>query len=439
MKELHRVSEHIFFVVQNSYATEVVLLFLMLLVPCLLSRFLARKVDMSIPDLGLVFTWILFLYGGLGLFAFILNGYGYLPMWDMRLYGHPAKVREIIYVGECYLAFAVGFSLFYGWAVRSEKALIVKSDATTFFVSFLLSAVVGILLFLCHYFLGDASHRGGYASTYLQFRHYPLLMRQAIGWLSQIEFTLLLSSMVFLFAWKPHLHRHAAIFILVLLLSEVVEGGSRALSFLLAFGYVLCYLIYVRMVSAKLLGLIGISGIVGFMIIGVVRTGGGIYSLLQGEFLTVYITSIDIIHKSIRMPSLISSYLIDVMRLLPQQLLPIEKIDPATWYVSTYYPAYYKAGGGFAFGSIAESVMAGGWIEALVRGGGVGSGVCSDKKLLSIVSSNAAQSIRICLVRNHGISGSEKHHFFCFFWVCSLGSPDPGSTSAVVPNISIYE
>ena len=44
------------------------------------------------------------------------------------------------------------------------------------------------------------------------------------------------------------------------------------------------------------------------------------------------------------------------------------KVDPATFYVSNFYPAYSDAGGGWAFGTIAESTIGFGWPEALVRG-----------------------------------------------------------------------
>ena len=58
----------------------------------------------------------------------------------------------------------------------------------------------------------------------------------------------------------------------------------------------------------------------------------------------------------------------DLMRLVPQQLLPFEKIDPASWYVGNFYPIYAEGGGGLAFGMVSESVLGGGKYVALIRG-----------------------------------------------------------------------
>jgi len=46
--------------------------------------------------------------------------------------------------------------------------------------------------------------------------------------------------------------------------------------------------------------------------------------------------------------------------------------DPSVWYVATYYPEFHDAGGGLAFGAIAEAVIGFGVAEAFVKGGLLG-------------------------------------------------------------------
>ena len=58
----------------------------------------------------------------------------------------------------------------------------------------------------------------------------------------------------------------------------------------------------------------------------------------------------------------------DIFRLIPSQLVGGFKLDPAQWYAETFYPDYYDAGGGFAFGILSECAAGFGQTEAAVRG-----------------------------------------------------------------------
>ena len=62
----------------------------------------------------------------------------------------------------------------------------------------------------------------------------------------------------------------------------------------------------------------------------------------------------------------------DLTSLIPQQLAPFPKVDPAEWYVTTFYPVYAAAGGGLAFGATAEAILTGGWLSAAARGAALG-------------------------------------------------------------------
>lgn len=59
-------------------------------------------------------------------------------------------------------------------------------------------------------------------------------------------------------------------------------------------------------------------------------------------------------------------YLHELLQFIPQQLLPIEKVDPSDWYVSA--SGIDARGGGFMFGVVSQSIVGLGWIELILRG-----------------------------------------------------------------------
>jgi len=59
-------------------------------------------------------------------------------------------------------------------------------------------------------------------------------------------------------------------------------------------------------------------------------------------------------------------YFADVLRLIPQQLLPFEKVDPSDWYLDLI--GQKGTGVGFMFGVISEAVVGLGAMEMLLRG-----------------------------------------------------------------------
>jgi hypothetical protein len=58
---------------------------------------------------------------------------------------------------------------------------------------------------------------------------------------------------------------------------------------------------------------------------------------------------------------------------VPSQILPFEKTSLSNWFVETYHHDYAAQGGGLAFGAIAQAVIGGGVVEALVRGAILGA------------------------------------------------------------------
>jgi hypothetical protein len=359
---------------------EYLLLFLLLLPPLLLLATRIRRLGAGgAMDLGVVFSWVVFVYAWLPLLGLVLAQHGFGALQDNRVnHGEPVSSEEMVYVGACYMAFLAGFALVYGWQRNADtKSLdLHRADWLQVFIVAVVAASVLAANFLSRLLLG-VEQAESYSGTYTQLQQFPLLIQQLMGVLSQIQFTTLLAVMVFTIAWKPHLYKYVAVAVLVVLLGAMMSGGSRTLGFLLAFAYVICVSIYVKRIRVTHLALLAGTGLVLFTLAGVLRSGGngfaaGVLSLLQGgEFFTLFINPVDLMRHAAESGELDVAenfYLVDLLRFIPQQILGVEKFDPAAWYASTYYPIYYEAGGGLAFGAIAESIVGFGIVEALARG-----------------------------------------------------------------------
>jgi hypothetical protein len=133
-----------------------------------------------------------------------------------------------------------------------------------------------------------------------------------------------------------------------------------------------------RRFSPSVLAGAAAAGLAFFLALGLFRGGGVTISDAAGrnEFMALFVTALDIRQLYITGSTLdMNANLLvsDVLRLIPQQILPFEKVDPATWYVSTFYPGVAEAGGGLAFGLLAEAVLGGGGVAALIRGLALGA------------------------------------------------------------------
>lgn len=332
-------------------------------------------------DLGLVFAGIVFLYAWLPLLGLVLAQHGYGTLQDQRVADDMPTSAEIVAVGASYLAFLVGFALGYGGRIKPATSSMapVQSDRLQAVMITAVAALLILFNFLGERLLG-AGEGESYIDSYAVHRHLPLVTQQILNGLGQFGFAASLAAMVFILAWKPHLHRYVALALSVLLLDAIFSGGSRTLGFLLAFAYLICVSIYVRSFQTRHFFILAAAGLMLFVFAGVLRADKGFDALMLapfqgGEFLSVFINSVDLLRQSAAGGGIDAPwqlYWVDVLRLIPQQLLWFEKLDPSVWYVATYYPEFHDAGGGLAFGAIAESVVGLGVAEAFVKGGLLG-------------------------------------------------------------------
>ena len=364
---------------------EYLLLFLLPVPPLALTYFSSRNRSSSGRiELGVVFSWIVFFYSWFPLLGIVLaeSGYGFIS--DQRFVNNPPFPGEVASVGLYYLSFLVGFSFLYLLVRRKESfvTIFVRPGSSQIVAVLGIFAALSLINIVLTSFFG-VNEGGDYAGSYTAFRTLPYFMQQIMGVLNQLQFTTVVMVIVYVLIWKPHLHVFVAITIAFIVLETILFGGSRSIAFLSAFAYIVCYSISVgRIKAGKFAGLIGL-GVVLFALSGLLRSGGDVneFSFLtpfqKGELLSVFFNSLDLlrrVNETGQMPFNWSIYFLDLIRVVPQQLLWFEKTDLAVWYVSTYYPSFYESGGGLAFGAISESVIGFGAIEAFLRGCALGIG-----------------------------------------------------------------
>lgn len=338
-----------------------------------------RRGEPAYLDLGWVFLMVVLVYGivpGLGL---LLAYLGIGEIRDARLAGgiDAALVEE---VQLAFLSFAAGFALSY-MAFRRYRRVIHdhRLDAGRH-VGWLIGLALGLMvaLYLAKAMLGVES-ADDYIGSYTELRSFPLIVQQLFGLGSQLVFSTLVAVIVFTIARWPGAHVRVAILIGFYLVYATVSGGSRSAAFLCFFAYLVSASVYVRGFSMRKILPIGVLALGLFMLAGFLReqsSDGDYLALLQnGEFVSVFVNAIDLkerLESGLATDFGLSFYMVDVMRILPAQLLGGMKFDPATWYVESFYPEFYDAGGGLAFGVIAESVLGLGAPEAFMRGAVLG-------------------------------------------------------------------
>lgn len=217
---------------------------------------------------------------------------------------------------------------------------------------------------------------GNYGDEYLLIQSLPVFVIQIFNILNNLFYVSLFGLLIYYFTARK-LSALAILLVMSFFLFLVVTSARTPLV-LIAFSVIVCWDHLYKRISPLVIFLLFVLIIGTFLILGSLRGGttslSGVFA--QSEFMAVFVTALDIRQIYLAGSSLDMSgtlLLGDLLRLVPQQILPFEKVDPASWYVTTFYPEYAAQGGGFAFGMLAEAALSGGFIPALIRGLALGA------------------------------------------------------------------
>ena len=334
-------------------------------------------------EIGAVYVAVVSLYMLYPLLGFLVNGLRYTPLNDNRLFAAQPSPVEIGGLAWYYVAHLASFVAVYVLVRGPQTGVVVRalhvSRRTLLAVVFLYVTVVAFFFFLGLSF--DLTART-YAESYLVAKRLPLMLAQLSNHLSGIQFTLELVLLAALFANYRRYRLLIAGWLVVLGVSTFVQLGSRSGLILLLLAAALMYHGTVRPLPLGMVAVAGVATLAVFVVLGYLRSGfrqspdavGGYLIFGAGEFENILANAYDL--KRLQAIGAVGDlplafHLADLL-VIPQQLLPFAKVEPATWYVSTLYPEYAAAGGGYVFGTIAQAILGGGWIDVMARGAVLG-------------------------------------------------------------------
>lgn len=331
-------------------------------------------------DLGQAFILIVVVYATVPGIGFLLAHLGYGEIVDSRLWsGYDVELVE--YVQWMYAGFMAAFGVSYLAVRRYGQAPTHLGDEARGphrrLIYLALALVLGQPL-LMRLLGGDPGE--DYISSYAALRDAPLVVQQLFGVAQQITFSALVAAVVYAVAASPAKHLRVALALAVFLVYASLAGGSRTAAFLAFFAYLVAASVYVKgFTVSRVLAAAG-PALVLFMIAGLLRDNDPDADMLRlvqsGEFTALFVNTVDLkdrFDSGFADEVRFLFYFVDLLRLIPSQLLGGEKLDPARWYVETFYFDYYDAGGGYAFGLLSEAAAGTGLPDALVRGALLGS------------------------------------------------------------------
>jgi len=332
----------------------------------------------NILSIGPVYLGVIALYSVLPFLQLQVLGLVVGTNVDSRLSITQPDEVEISSLCLLYLGYMAGFCACYLFDGKEEIKVRWLPDLQ-FDRTAIIIVYIGLTIFVEAVRVSYISQAKTYIDTYVATDAIPLFLRQIYlqGAGALIVVKMLLLYRLLIVDRSYGLFGCFMAFEFVLLFDP---SGSRHDLFVLLFSLMLVFSFQVRRISALTAFLIGFAGVATFLALGAFRSGyitSGVAAAdllsANSEFTAMFATAADLQHRLAggEVKSLgLWLYFGDFIGLVPQQILPFDKVIPSDWYVHTFYPE--ATGQGFGFGAISESELGFGWIEAVGRGAIIG-------------------------------------------------------------------
>jgi oligosaccharide repeat unit polymerase len=356
-----------------------------LVVSVLFYRVLWKRRRRVMPwfEIGAVYVAVVTLYTAYPLVGFLAIDGHYTITNDNRLWALQPTAEEVGDIAWLYAwhlgSFSAAYLLVRGRLRLSQPPLRSPSIAVFIAVAALYASILGFTIFVGLFYDTSASN---YLETYLVQQRLPLLIAQGFSHLNGMKQALAIVLLAGLFSRYPKTRAIIIGWIALAALISVARLASRTDLVLLILASAMMYQLVVRPLSLRFVLTVAGAGLTGFIVLGLLRhgvvtEGHSWFSVFTyaSEFEVLMANAVDLAQKqSIGSLSVLPAgfHFADLTGLVPQQIAPFQKVDPAEWYVNTFYPVYAAQGGGLAFGTIAEAVLTGGWLSAVLRGAALG-------------------------------------------------------------------
>lgn len=344
-----------------------------------LLRTTRREKAAPLDNLPVIFILIALLYTTLPPLWWILRGQWYSSVRSGRLFALQPLAEDQVYLTSLGLLMVLGVGVMQLLLSRRRASvsvpLPVRISGAVVTISIVI-VVANLVFNSALQALGVIRTAIDYVDSYLVIQELPLWLRQGlkiVGGLSQFSKLVVL---VWLFQnWRSHKWWIA---LLVGFSAATIDpSAGRASLFVLLFACLILWNRYVRPVSLTQLALAGVSGVVFFTILGMLRGGaelnssdGAMLEMGVGEFDVIWANALTLLHEremfGLRVP--LSLHFSEWYGPIPSNVLPFEKLSYSIWFLDEYYPEYRLQGGGMMFGMLAQLVIGGGASEAIVRG-----------------------------------------------------------------------
>lgn len=333
-------------------------------------------------DVGVVCVAVTFIYLAYPLLAFLLAGLEWSEISDNRFLVYmatPVEFAQVAWWGTAYLVclgatyIAVRKYPAVGGNVRLEipDRTIVTAMVALFVLIFVYVQVIQIA------FNVDLNPTYGTREDVRTAAQLPLVLMQVtqkfvgIGIVLQFALILLLVNKFDDPAWRWTLILWATVQVITIIL----VFGARSSMVFFALAWLLAHQRLRRPLTPAALVSVGVAILGGALLYGLARDIGGHAQAADSpfsantEFQALYATAYDLLRM--RETGTLGElpwqlYLADLLRLIPQQLLPFEKIDPGEWYLDLLGLRGSRLG--FMFGVTAEAAVGLGLGEMALRG-----------------------------------------------------------------------
>jgi hypothetical protein len=344
-----------------------------------------RDRELPLFEVGTICVAFTALYSAYPLIAYLLSDGLWTPTSDRRLTVWAPGFQELGTYAWGWVAYIAGLAGVYLVVRGRATAAGIRPRALSGPASI---AIVWLFLALVAYFAGlwvwfGVTYNPSYHAAQLGevglARDLPYLLQQishnAWGILSILK----LCGIAFLLQrWSSTRARTVLIAWLVgEMVATVLRMGARTDTVVLLLGTILLYHRIVRALDFKLIAIAAPALVCAALLFGFARDfvrGGssivsGSYWAASNEFQVLLGTAYDL-HKRREIGILGAPpwqvHAADALRLVPSQLLPVQKIEPADWYLEQI--GITTPGVGMMFGVMGQAAIGYGTIELLVRG-----------------------------------------------------------------------
>jgi hypothetical protein len=352
-------------------------------------------------DLGTLFVSIAFLYTFVPLANYVWRGGTFSNDADARMMMLQPAPETVTSVGWHYLLFMAGVATAYLAYQRHDKPRSTarpsppRGDFLFWMIGLYATCQIVMIVLKVRYGLGAET----YLESYRVYLDVPVFLQQSMAWLTGFSRVVEIGILACFYSRYQRYRVAAWAWIAAVAIATFLRLHARTDLMIAVGSSLFLYHVFVRQVRLGRLAVVGVITVTAFQALGVLRGLGGdvdamgTHELLNSgsEFEAIFGNAVHILTMRDSGQGLLPRYvwyLNEVSILIPQQLLPFTKIDPATWYVRSFFPRYADMGGGFAWGSIAQSIVGFGLPEAALRGVLLGALLASFNRYLRARWSN---------------------------------------------------